>query len=88
MNRAGPTVRSRLLQTLRRSARPLSTGVLAQRCARENPRASAVTLTVLLKLEAAGVVRRHAPVVAGRGRPAHRWTLAAVCARAGQVVRL
>ena len=78
MNRVGPTIRSRLLRVLRRLRSPRHTGDLARMCAAGHPRASAVTLTVLLALERAGVVKRWPRVLGGRGRgrPAYRWTLA------------
>jgi len=72
---ARTTLRARIIRELRGHPLPAGTGVLAACCAAGRKRASAITFTELVKLEAAGVVKRLAPVIAGRGRPMFRWIL-------------
>lgn len=81
VNRGRPKLTARVIRALRGRPTPLSTGDLARLCARDRSRGPAITLTVLLKLEGAGLVTRHPPVVRGPGRPAWRWTLVAPGAR-------
>jgi DNA-binding IclR family transcriptional regulator len=69
-------LKARVIQELRRGGGPLTTGELARRCGWRLAHPTSSTLTVLLVLEACGVVRRLSKVkCAGRGRPAWRWVL-------------
>lgn len=77
-------LRARLIHELRTSPLPISTTDLALLCAFRLPNRIQRTNNELQRLERMRVVRRHAPVVRGEGRPANRWSLVTAGAGAGR----